>query len=154
MVSTEKVEQWKATKYIGIIGLGDMGLLYANKFSDAGWKVICCDREDFYEDLKEKYSSAKFEFVKNGHLVSRRSDYIIYSVEASNINKIVEMYGPSSKVGTVVGGQTSCKLPEIQAFEKHLPKDCDIITVHSLHGPKVNTEGQPLVCLLYTSRCV
>ncbi|KOH00483.1 prephenate dehydrogenase (NADP(+)) [Saccharomyces eubayanus] len=152
MVSIEIVQQWKATKYIGIIGLGDMGLLYANKFSDAGWKVICCDREDFYEDLKEKYASAKFEVVQNGHLVSRRSDYIIYSVEASNINKIVEMYGPSSKIGAIVGGQTSCKLPEIKAFEQHLPKDCDIITVHSLHGPKVNTEGQPLVIINHRSQ--
>lgn len=109
MVSEDKIEQWKATKVIGIIGLGDMGLLYANKFTDAGWSVICCDREEYYDELKEKYVSAKFELVKNGHLVSRQSDYIIYSVEASNISKIVAMYGPSSKVGTIVGGQTSCK---------------------------------------------
>ena len=152
MVSEDKIEQWKATKVIGIIGLGDMGLLYANKFTDAGWSVICCDREEYYDELKEKYVSAKFELVKNGHLVSRQSDYIIYSVEASNISKIVAMYGPSSKVGTIVGGQTSCKLPEIEAFEKYLPKDCDIITVHSLHGPKVNTEGQPLVIINHRSQ--
>lgn len=85
-------------------------------------------------------------------MVSRQSDYIIYSVEASNISKIVATYGPSSKVGTIVGGQTSCKLPEIEAFEKYLPKDCDIITVHSLHGPKVNTEGQPLVIINHRSQ--
>lgn len=44
-----------------------------------------------------------------------------------------------------MGGQTSCKAPEIAAFEKHLPEDVDIISCHSLHGPKVDSRGQPLV---------
>lgn len=48
--------------------------------------------------------------------VSRISDYIIYSVEAENIEKIVSIYGPSTKFGAIVGGQTSCKAPEIAAF--------------------------------------
>lgn len=34
----DKVKQWKEEKTIGIIGLGDMGLLYATRFSQAGWK--------------------------------------------------------------------------------------------------------------------
>jgi len=45
----------------------------------------------------------------------------------------------------VVGGQTSCKAPEIAAFEKYLPDDVEIVTCHSLHGPNVDTRGQPLV---------
>ena len=146
------IEEWKREKVVGIIGLGDMGLLYANKFSDAGWKVVCCDKEEFYPELKEKYSHAKFEVVLNGHYVSRVSDYIIYSVEAANLDKIISLYGPSSKVGAIIGGQTSCKSPEIAAFEKYLPPDTDIITVHSLHGPKVNTEGQPLVIINHRCR--
>lgn len=149
--SSKEFQEWKQTKTIGIIGLGDMGLLYATKFSEAGWKVVCCDRQELYSELKEKYKSAKFELLKNGHLVSRISDYIIYSVEAENIDKIVSMYGPSTKVGAIVGGQTSCKNPEIRAFEKHLPSDIDIVTLHSLHGPKVSTEGQPLVMIKH--RC-
>jgi prephenate dehydrogenase (NADP+) len=46
-----------------------------------------------------------------------------------------------------VGGQTSCKAPEINAFEKNLPKDVSIIPVHSLHGPGVDPKGQPLVLI-------
>ncbi|ANB11660.1 pprephenate dehydrogenase (NADP(+)) [Sugiyamaella lignohabitans] len=57
------------------------------------------------------------------------------------------MYGPSTKVGAIVGGQTSCKEPEIEAFEKYLPEDVNIITCHSLHGPKVDPKGQPLVII-------
>ncbi|QLL30880.1 hypothetical protein HG536_0A06950 [Torulaspora globosa] len=147
MVSAEQIEEWKATKTIGIIGLGDMGLLYATKFSEAGWKVVCCDKEENYESLKAQHAGCRFQILLNGHLVSRVSDYVIYSVEAENIDKIVSIYGPSTKLNAIVGGQTSCKTPEINAFERHLPSDIEIITVHSLHGPRVNSEGQPLVII-------
>jgi prephenate dehydrogenase len=51
----------------------------------------------------------------------------------------------ATKQGAIVGGQTSCKAPEITAFEKHLPADVDIVSCHSLHGPNVDPRGQPLV---------
>jgi prephenate dehydrogenase len=51
----------------------------------------------------------------------------------------------ATKQGAIVGGQTSCKAPEIAAFEKHLPEDVDIVSCHSLHGPNVDSKGQPLV---------
>lgn len=92
--------------------------------------------------------------------------FSIYSVETENIEKVVALYGPSTKVGAIVGGQvrsvinvfvqwtitvikTSVKEPEIRAFDKHLPKDVHIVTCHSLHGPQVNPAGQPLVCELF-----
>jgi hypothetical protein len=79
----------------------------------------------------------------DGHAVSRISDFIIYSVESSSIIPIVREYGPSTKMGATVAGQTSVKAPEKEAFEKYLPGDVDIVSVHSLHT--VTTEGQPLV---------
>lgn len=51
----------------------------------------------------------------------------------------------ATKQGAIVGGQTSCKAPEIAAFEKHLPEDVDIVSCHSLHGPNVDPRNQPLV---------
>jgi len=101
--------------------------------------------------------------VENGHLVSRRSDVIFYSVEAEYIDQVVKTYGPctlhfslvlieATKVGAVVGGQTSCKAPEISAFEKYLPEDVEILPVHSLHGPNVDPRGQPLVGL--SRKCI
>jgi len=83
----------------------------------------------------------------NGHLVSRSSDYIIYSVEAEAINRVVAQYGPSTKQGAIVGGQTSCKAPEMEAFEKHLPTDVEIVSCHSLHGPSIDPKGQPLAII-------
>lgn len=153
MLSVEEIRKLQETKTIGIIGLGDMGLLYARRFSEAGWKVCGCDREERYEELKESLSSLlpDVEIYKNGFYVSRVADYIIYSVEAENIDKIVSLYGPSTKVNAIVGGQTSCKSPEIAAFEKYLPGDVEIVSVHSLHGPRVDTTGQPLVLIKHKS---
>ncbi|KAF2133593.1 prephenate dehydrogenase [Dothidotthia symphoricarpi CBS 119687] len=87
------------------------------------------------------------EIMRSGHAVSRCSDYIIYSVEAKNIDAVVKAFGPSTKLGAIVGGQTSCKTPEIEAFETHLPEDVSIISCHSLHGPGVDPKGQPLVLI-------
>ncbi|KZZ94012.1 Prephenate dehydrogenase, fungal [Ascosphaera apis ARSEF 7405] len=124
-------------KSIGIIGMGDMGKM-----------INACDREENYHNLKEEYASENnINILPNGHLVSRISDYIIYSVEAEAIDKIVALYGPSTKVGAIVGGQTSCKAPELAAFDKHLPEDVEIISIHSLHGPSVNPKGQPFVII-------
>ena len=53
----------------------------------------------------------------------------------------------ATKLGAIVGGQTSCKSPEISAFEKHLPDDVDIVSCHSLHGPTVEPANQPLVLI-------
>lgn len=133
---------------IGLIGMGDMGKMYAKTLSKAGYKLNACD-------VPEKFTSLKAEFkgddnvsiMQTGHLVSRQSDYIIYAVEAENIGRIVSEYGPSTKVGAIVGGQTSCKAPEVAAFEMHLPSDTHIISCHSLHGPGVDPRGQPLVII-------
>merc|ERR1712105_550043 len=109
-------EEWKKSKTIGIIGLGDMGAMYAERFSSAGWNVIGSDREDKFQETLQKYCGRKFKVLPSGHFVSRSADYIIYSVEAENVRSIVKTYGPSTKVGAIVGGQTSCKNPEIEAF--------------------------------------
>ncbi|KMU76058.1 prephenate dehydrogenase [Coccidioides immitis RMSCC 3703] len=133
---------------IGIIGMGDMGRMYAQRLSQAGWSINACDKPTNYDTLRQEFiSHTNINILPNGHLVSRVSDYIIYSVEAEAINKIVAEYGPSTKVGAIVGGQTSCKAPELAAFENHLPGDVEIISVHSLHGPNVNPKGQPLVLI-------
>lgn len=109
---SERDETLLKNKVIGIIGLGDMGLLYARRFSEAGWKVIGCDREEQFDQLSRTYKDEKFSVKRNGHLVSREADHVIYSVEAENIDKIVSLYGSSTKYGAIVGGQTSCKTPK------------------------------------------
>jgi prephenate dehydrogenase len=51
----------------------------------------------------------------------------------------------ATKLNAIVAGQTSVKAPEKAAFEKYLPEDAYILSIHSLHGPTVSPFGQPLV---------
>ncbi|KAI7827282.1 hypothetical protein BX661DRAFT_193921 [Kickxella alabastrina] len=90
MVNPKKYE-------VGIIGAGDMGMLYAKRFKQLG--------------------------------------------------KVVEEYGRATKVGAIVAGQTSVKTPEIEAFAQYLPADVHIVTCHSMHGPNIDTKGQPLAII-------
>lgn len=94
-----------------------------------------------------RFRQPNISILRNGHFVSRSSDYVLYSVEAKNIDAVVATFGPSTKMGAIVGGQTSCKAPEMAAFERHLPSDVEIVSCHSLHGPGVNPKGQPLVII-------
>ncbi|KAL9100651.1 MAG: hypothetical protein Q9163_003999 [Psora crenata] len=68
-------------------------------------------------------------------------------VEAEAIKRVVAEYASSTKLGAIVGGQTSCKEPEIKAFEEYLPQDVEIVSCHSLHGPRIDPRGQPLVLI-------
>ncbi|KAG1804600.1 6-phosphogluconate dehydrogenase, partial [Suillus variegatus] len=134
---------------IGLIGMGAMGAMYAKHLSNAGWKKISvCDIPAKFESLKLQYADVPGITVhQDGHAVSRISDFIMYSVEAEYIDRVVSQYGPSTKVGAIVSGQTSVKAPEKDAFEKYLPPDVHIVSLHSLHGPTVSPEGQPLVLI-------
>lgn len=134
---------------IGLIGCGDMGLLYARSFVAAGWeRVVLCDLPSKTAALRAEFQSVpQVRVMDNGFAVARAADFLIYSVEAGSIESVVATYGPATKVGAIVCGQTSVKEPEIKAFEKHLPSDVHIVTCHSLHGPRVDPSGQPLVVI-------
>ncbi|KAH8154209.1 uncharacterized protein LAJ45_01977 [Morchella importuna] len=151
--TTRNVEvRGNTSRSVGLIGMGDMGKMYARCIAGAGWRVNACDRAEKYEALKGEFAEIEnIHIYVNGHFVARQSDYIIYCVEAELIDAVVAAYGPSTKLGAIVGGQTSCKAPEIKAFEKHLPSDVEIVSCHSLHGPSVNPAGQPLVLIRHRS---
>ncbi|KAJ7084649.1 prephenate dehydrogenase [Mycena belliarum] len=139
----------EAQPTIGLIGMGAMGKMYAKYLSQAGWKRIhVCDQREKYNALKEEYADrCNITVFPDGHGVARSSDFMIYSVEAEFIERVVAQYGPSTKVNAIVAGQTSVKAPEKDAFEKYLPQDAEIVSCHSLHGPSVSPIGQPLVLI-------
>ncbi|KAJ3530744.1 hypothetical protein NM208_g9193 [Fusarium decemcellulare] len=83
---------------VGLIGMGDMGKMYAERLSAAGWRILACDREENQESLQKEYAGNKnIEICRNGHFVSRASDYIIYSVEAAVIDRVIAQYGPCTR---------------------------------------------------------
>ena len=132
---------------IGIIGLGDMGKLYAKNFAKAGYEVIGCDLPEKTEELSRELADHGVLVINDSIAVSRTADFIIYSVEAEKIAAVVAHSAHATKYGAIVAGQTSVKHPEIAAFEKYLPADVNIVTCHSLHGPGFPTEGQQLIVI-------
>jgi prephenate dehydrogenase (NADP+) len=130
---------------IGIIGLGDMGVLYARKWSEKGYSVFGCDLPERFELLQHTFQNTSVTILENAKAVARKSDFLLYAVEASRIAAVVASTADSVKYGAVIAGQTSVKFPEVEAFEKYLPSDVHIFTCHSLHGPAFSTVGQKLV---------
>lgn len=56
------------TLELGIIGMGDMGRLYANKLHAAGWEnVIVCDRPENYERLSADFKGTCCAHPRFGH---------------------------------------------------------------------------------------
>lgn len=132
---------------IGIIGLGDMGKVFAKRWANAGYDVVGCDLPHNRIQLENELNPFGISVVDDGIAVSRASDFILYCVEAENIEKVVSQCGPSTKFGAIVGGQTSVKTPEIDAFQKYLPSDVFVVTSHALFGPNVNPETQTLAVI-------
>jgi prephenate dehydrogenase (NADP+) len=124
-----------------------MGCIYAKSFAKAGYRVYGCDLPARREILETELSPYGIEVLDDGKAVSRISDVIIYSVEAERIAEVLSLYGSYTKYGAIVAGQTSVKHPEIEAFEKYLPKDAHIITCHSLHGPGFDPKGQKMIVI-------
>ncbi len=129
---------------IGIIGLGDMGKMFARIWDEQSFEVYGCDLPDKFESLIDELKDTKIQILKDAVSVSRICDFIVYSVEAENIYEVVKYAGPSTKLGAIVTGQTSVKTPEIAAFEKYLPKDTQIVGSHALFGPSVSPKGQTM----------
>jgi len=136
---------------IGIIGLGDMGKLYARAFAKAGYKVCGCDLPANRSRLEDELEPLGIKLIDSGTDVARSSDLIIYSVEADKLADVVAAYGPATKYGAIVAGQTSVKHPEIAIFEKFLPADAQIITFHAMHGPGFEPKGQKLILIRHRS---
>lgn len=132
---------------IGIIGLGDMGRLYARAFATAGYQVCGCDLPENREQLEDELTPFNIKILNSGLEVSRNCDLIIYSVEADRLAQVVAECGASTKHGAIVAGQTSVKTPEIETFEKYLPASAQIITFHAMHGPGFNPKGQKLIII-------
>jgi prephenate dehydrogenase (NADP+) len=77
-------------------------------------RINVCDVPEMYETLRTEYKgndcqsplsvpqpfdshlsdTPGIKVLRDGHYVSRTSDFIVYSVEAEYINRVVALYGP------------------------------------------------------------
>jgi len=134
---------------IGIIGLGDMGKVYAKAFAKAGYQVCGCDLPQNREALETELNPLHVQVLDNGRQVARISDLLIYSVEAERLEQVVADTNGSIKYGAIVAGQTSVKHPEIALFHQYLPADVQIVTFHAMHGGGFEPAGQKLILIRY-----
>ncbi len=132
---------------IGIIGLGDMGRLYAKAFAKSGYTVCGCDLPANRFRLEQELAPYNIAVCNTGREVVEASDLVIYSVEAEKLEAVVAEFAAYTRPGAIVAGQTSVKTPEIAAFERHLPKEAQIITFHGMHGPAFDPKGQTLILI-------
>ncbi|RRN76894.1 prephenate dehydrogenase, partial [Pseudoxanthomonas sp. SGD-10] len=130
---------------IGIIGLGDMGKLYAVKFAEKGFQVFGCDLPEKQDSLTAELAPYGVRVLTDGKEVSKIADFLFYAVEAEKISEVVASCALYTKKNAIVTGMTSVKTPEIEAFERYLPKETSLIITHSLHGPAFPTKGQKLI---------
>lgn len=137
---------------IGIIGLGKMGSAVAHRYEKLGYRINGYDIPEKLNELRKEFAGTNVHILDSGVAVSRRSDFISYSVPAENIEYVVSEFGPSTKQGAVVTGDTSVKKPEVKAFERYLPDDVHIIPCHRLYGPSISpTKSQGLVVINHRS---
>ena len=62
---------------IGIIGLGDMGKLYARAFAKAGYPVCGCDLPENMHRLTEESEPFGIKIMEHGSDVARSCDLIV-----------------------------------------------------------------------------
>lgn len=127
---------------IGIIGTGDMGKLYAREFAKAGYTVNCSDLPENREQLEKDLAGTHVSILENGIAVSRKSDLIFYLVPIETVEKAVAYYGHSTKKDAIVSSGTSVMAPAVEAFERYLPSDVNIINWHWLFGHSIKPQGQ------------
>lgn len=132
---------------IGVIGLGDMGSLCARKWAAMGYAVFGCDLPEKYKLLQDTFADSTVIILKEAKDVASLADFLLFSVETSNLNEVVASVSDFIKLDAIVSGQTSVKHIEIQAFDVYLPKSAHIFTCHSLHGPSFSTTGQKLIVI-------
>ena len=132
---------------VGIIGLGDMGKLYARELARAGLHVRGCDPPEKREALAAELGPLGIAVEPDADAVIAQSELVVISVEAERVAELIARHAPRARAGTIFGAQTAVKSIEIPAFEKHLPPSCPIVTCHSLHGPSLSPRGQVLALI-------
>ena len=82
---------------IGMIGLGDMGKLYAKTFAKAGLKVAGCDLPDRKSALVDELSLFGINVLDDAKEVANTCDFIFYAVEAEKIDEVVKQTAAAIK---------------------------------------------------------
>jgi prephenate dehydrogenase (NADP+) len=129
---------------IGIIGLGDMGRMFALRWSALKYEVHGSDVTANYINLKTLENNYFKVHISPADFLSK-IDFLLICVETSNISSVVKELAKLKPQGLIMSAQTSVKAPEIKAFDTYLDSSNEIIGSHALFGPHVDPAGQTVV---------
>ncbi len=130
---------------IGIVGLGDMGRMFALRWANVGFEVHGCDMPQNYIRLKSEFETVNLSVHKTPADFISKIDFLLFCVETSKIDEVVKKVAELKPKGLIVSAQTSVKTPEIKAFDTYLDASNQIVGSHALFGPHVDPSGQTLV---------
>jgi prephenate dehydrogenase (NADP+) len=130
---------------IGIIGLGDMGRMFALRWSAINYEVHGCDLPLNYSRLKSEFQSENLNIHQKPEDFISKIDFLLICVETSKIGQVVENVANLKPKNLIISAQTSVKAPEIKAFDLYLDDSIEIVGSHALFGPHVDPAGQTVV---------
>jgi prephenate dehydrogenase (NADP+) len=130
---------------IGIVGLGDMGRMFALRWSSINYEVHGCDVPQNYEHLKSEFQTENlFIYKKPADFISK-IDFLLICVETNKIGNVIKDIAALNPKNLIISAQTSVKAPEIKAFDTYLDYSNQIVGSHALFGPHVDPAGQTVV---------
>jgi prephenate dehydrogenase (NADP+) len=130
---------------IGIIGLGDMGRMFALRWSSINYEVHGCDLAENYILLKSEFETQNLFIHKKPADFLSKIDFLLICVETSKIGIVVKEIAELNPKNLIISAQTSVKAPEIKAFDVYLDASNEIVGSHALFGPHVDPAGQTVV---------
>ncbi|MCC6220731.1 MAG: prephenate dehydrogenase/arogenate dehydrogenase family protein [Deltaproteobacteria bacterium] len=122
---------------IGIIGgEGKMGRWFSKFFSKVGFEVIIYD-------LKTSVSLEE---------LMRRAEVVIVSVPMSELGIVIESIAPLVRTDHLLVENFSIKNKSLLAIDGAVADDCEVLGIHTLFGPDVETISGQNVIITKTSK--
>jgi prephenate dehydrogenase (NADP+) len=130
---------------IGILGLGDMGRMFALRWAAINYEVHGCDLPKNFLSLKENLEAQNLHIHQKPEDFIHKIDFLLICVETSNIATVIKKIAALKPSNLIISAQTSVKAPEMRAFDAFLNESIEIVGSHALFGPHVDPAGQTVV---------
>ncbi|MEK6968102.1 MAG: NAD(P)-binding domain-containing protein [Nanoarchaeota archaeon] len=133
---------------LAVIGGGTMGMYTARALSPHVDKVSIFDNHPL--SMLDEPKNFQFDGIYNNALKS--ADFVLYCVPTDKVSEVMAQTLPFVKNGAIVGGQTSRKAPEKQAFDEFVQANPDrrlqYFSIHTMCNPQVANPATSRLALI------
>ncbi len=130
---------------IAIIGgTGEFGRVFARLFKEDGHKIVITGRDVSKGERVSK--SLGVEFSNDNAKTASEMDVVIVSVPIENTVDVIQEVAPHMQSGSLLSDFTSVKIEPCRAMKENAPEGVEVIGMHPMFGPRVNSlEGQIVI---------